>query len=77
MCNLGILYEKLNKEELAVEYYKMGVDYNNHPRSMLYLGKFYQSKNRFDLAEEYYKMAAEEDYSPAKYYLKELVKKDH
>ena len=74
MCDLGLLYESQNKEELAVEYYKMGIDYNKHPRSMVQLGKLYQSKGQFDLAENYYKMAVDRDYPPAEYLLKILKK---
>ena len=72
MCNLGILYEKQDMEELAVQYYKMGIEYNKHPRSMVHLGKFYQSKEKLDLAKKYYQMAIDEDYKPAEYLLKRL-----
>ena len=72
MCNLGILYEKQDMEELAVQYYKMGIEYNKHSRSMIHLGKFYQLKRKLDLARKYYQMAIDEDYKPAEYLLKRL-----
>ena len=75
MCNLGILYEKQGMDEPAVQYYKMGIEYNKHPRSMVHLGKFYQSKEKLDLAKKYYQMAINEDYKPAEYLLKRLKNK--
>ena len=67
-CTLGM-------NEPAVQYYKMGIEYNKHPRSMVHLGKFYQSKEKLDLAKKYYQMAINEDYKPAEYLLKRLKNK--
>ena len=57
--NLGHVYEKQNKLNLAEKYYLMAVDHNN-PTAMDTLGGFYYKKlNKLDLAEKYYLMAIE------------------
>jgi TPR repeat protein len=58
MNNLGLLYDKQNKFELAEKYYLMAVE-KGDLNAIYNLGSFYEIQNKFYLAEKYYLMAIE------------------
>ena len=70
MCNLGKLYEKQGKFELAEKYYVM----SNNPIALYSLAILYKNQHKLDLAEKYFLLAIYENDPNAMYSLGLLYK---